>query len=171
MQQKDGNCSMKEKMAKGYIMEALLGLMNKKDYNDITITDITKKAGVNRVTFYRNFTNKDDVIIEHLKNCDKQFEKNRNENDKGLYQMLRYFNDNKKLISLIYKSKSQHLLLKHLLSNLNYNKNDENIWAYTKSAWAYFMFGWAQEWYLRGMKESPEELIEIIEKVQNQKQE
>ena len=49
-----------EQKAKDYITEALLQLMEKNDYQDISITDITKKAGVNRVTFYRNFNNKDE---------------------------------------------------------------------------------------------------------------
>ena len=40
--------------------------MENKDYKDITITDITNKAGVNRITFYRNFDSKDEIINKHL---------------------------------------------------------------------------------------------------------
>lgn len=158
-----------EMKAKDYIMEGLLQLMKKKNYNDITITDITKSAGVNRVTFYRNFNTKDDVIKECLKICDDNFNKTKNSNDTGLYQMLQFFEINKRTISLLYKSNCSHLLTEHILHTWNYNKSDTNIVAYIKSAWAYFMFGWANEWYLRGMQESPEQMVEIFENMQKNK--
>lgn len=157
-----------EKKAKDYIVDALLQLMDKKDYDKITITDITKKAGINRVTFYRNFNTKDDIVNECLKICDSNFDKVKNSNDSGFYQILQYFEINKKTISLLYKSNCSHLFTEHILHIWNYDKSDSNIIAYTKSAWAYFMFGWANEWYLRGMKETPEEMVKIIENIQNQ---
>ena len=38
----------------GSITEALLQLMGNTAFNKITVTDITKKAGVGRVSFYSN---------------------------------------------------------------------------------------------------------------------
>lgn len=49
-------------MIRDYIVEALLILMHTKDYNSITIGQITEKAGVNRSTYYRNFETKEDII-------------------------------------------------------------------------------------------------------------
>lgn len=153
----------KEKLSKEYITEALLQLMDKKDYDKIAITEITKKAGVNRVTFYRNFNSKDDII----KNCLLSYNKDES-NENGMYLILKYFSDNKDIIKLLYKSKCQYLLLEHILNNWNYDKEDNNIIAYTKSAWAYFIYGWASEWYLRGMQESPEDMIKIWESMQKE---
>lgn len=45
-----------------YITNSLFELMKVKPYNDISITEITDKAKVNRVSFYRNFTSKEDII-------------------------------------------------------------------------------------------------------------
>ena len=42
-----------------YITNSLFELMKAKPYNDISITEITDKAKVNRVSFYRNFTSKE----------------------------------------------------------------------------------------------------------------
>ncbi|MDR3046087.1 MAG: TetR/AcrR family transcriptional regulator [Bacteroidales bacterium] len=39
-------------------------VMNKKPYNEITISDIIKAAGVSRPTFNRNYKSKDDMIIQ-----------------------------------------------------------------------------------------------------------
>ena len=44
---------------KHYIALALFKLMEKMDFKDITITEIVKKAGVGRATFYRNFPDKE----------------------------------------------------------------------------------------------------------------
>ena len=49
------------------IYEALIKLMDEKPYKEITITDITKKAGVSRMAYYRNYQDKDDILIDHFK--------------------------------------------------------------------------------------------------------
>ena len=49
------------------IYEALVRLMEIKPYKEITITDITNKAGVSRMAYYRNYQDKDDILINHLR--------------------------------------------------------------------------------------------------------
>ena len=44
------------------VMEALLQLMKKKNYTEISVGEIAARAGVHRATFYRHFTSKDDVL-------------------------------------------------------------------------------------------------------------
>lgn len=48
--------------SKQYIMEAVTLLIEKQDIEDITVTDICKKAGVARVTFYKYYTSIYDVM-------------------------------------------------------------------------------------------------------------
>ena len=43
--------------------EALLLLLEKKDYEFITVTEICQKAGVNRSTFYLHYESMDDLLI------------------------------------------------------------------------------------------------------------
>lgn len=52
----------REALAEAYITEALLILIQKKNYRDISITEICAKAGVTRMSFYRNFRCKEDVL-------------------------------------------------------------------------------------------------------------
>lgn len=52
--------------SKQWIEEALLQLMKQKHFNNITITDITAKAGVSRLTFYRNFESKEEVLLRYF---------------------------------------------------------------------------------------------------------
>lgn len=44
------------------IIKALLSLMRKKKFSDITVTDIVARAGVARASYYRNFSSKEEVI-------------------------------------------------------------------------------------------------------------
>ena len=47
------------------IGDALLRLLKEEDFVDISISKITQEAGVSRMTFYRNFETKDQ-IVEHI---------------------------------------------------------------------------------------------------------
>lgn len=44
------------------ITSALLEMMKTKPFDSITITGLTKRAGVGRVSFYRNFESKEDIL-------------------------------------------------------------------------------------------------------------
>lgn len=54
--------SESNKLAKECIVTALIELMKVRDFHDITITDLTKKAGVSRMAYYRNYTSKEDIL-------------------------------------------------------------------------------------------------------------
>ena len=54
------------KLTRECIATALLLLIEEKDYDKISITDITEKAGVSRMAYYRNYNDKDDVLIDFL---------------------------------------------------------------------------------------------------------
>lgn len=53
-----------------YVIESIylatIKLLDTKDLKDISITEIIKKAGVSRMSFYRNFKRKEDILINHL---------------------------------------------------------------------------------------------------------
>lgn len=54
--------TQKEKYVEEYIISALFKLMERKTYESISITEITNKAGVGRISFYRNFDSKEDIV-------------------------------------------------------------------------------------------------------------
>ncbi|SHJ62519.1 TetR/AcrR family transcriptional regulator [Parasporobacterium paucivorans] len=59
--------------SKQWIIDALFELMKTKSYQEITIKDLTEKAGVARLTFYRNFETKEDVLVKHFENMFAQY--------------------------------------------------------------------------------------------------
>ena len=54
------------KRYKEYIQEALIELLNKKTIKEISITDLTEKAGIARSTFYRYYSSLDEVIDDYI---------------------------------------------------------------------------------------------------------
>lgn len=53
--------------------QALMDLLEKKDLEFITVTEITKKAGVNRSTFYLHYDNIYELLEETIENINKEF--------------------------------------------------------------------------------------------------
>ena len=62
-----------EDYTKFYIVQALFKLMKEYNYNKISVTDIVKKAGVGRATFYRYFKSKEDVILHYFRHHTQDF--------------------------------------------------------------------------------------------------
>jgi AcrR family transcriptional regulator len=52
--------------SKSLLFEALLKLMNKTDYKDISVKDLTETADIARPTFYRNYKSIDDILIDEM---------------------------------------------------------------------------------------------------------
>ena len=48
--------------SRAWMQEALIQLMERKPFKSITITDIAERAGVSRLTFYRNYDSKEAVL-------------------------------------------------------------------------------------------------------------
>lgn len=97
---------------------ALLSLLEKKDIEFITVTEITKKAGVNRSTFYLHYDDIYDLLEEAIENLNKQFiasfegklplEIKSKEDaflltDQRLLLYLQYVKQNKKVLKLIHQ--------------------------------------------------------------------
>lgn len=154
---------MEKRMAvKDYITEALFILIHKKNYDEITITDITNKAGVSRISFYRNFESKEDIIRKHLDKVINEYSFNWDSDSDQIYQVFNFLKSNKDTIDILYKSGKQYLMVDHLLNSYGYNENLSNIEAYSQVSVAYLIFGWCDEWYKRGMQESPEEMSKLF---------
>lgn len=55
------------------ITNALISLMEEKDYKSISITDIVNKAGLSRVTYYRHFDTKEDILVHFFEITKNRF--------------------------------------------------------------------------------------------------
>ena len=58
---------------KNNIVRALIDLMKEKPYEEISISEIALQAGVSRVSYYRNYGSKEDILTETLKTLMARF--------------------------------------------------------------------------------------------------
>lgn len=109
------------KMMKGYITGALLLLMKKRNFSEISIGEITDKAGVNRSTYYRNFHSKEEIIETFFCNILEQAITELPADDnltlqEYLVHVFKVFYSYKDNILCIHQNKLSHLLLSALNS-------------------------------------------------------
>lgn len=70
---------MKEKVnpltvqSKNWLADALLKLMQNKNFNDISIKEIAEKAQLDRRTFYRHFSTKEELLAYYIDNLSKEY--------------------------------------------------------------------------------------------------
>ena len=49
-----------------FIIEGMMLCLEKYTINELPLTEVCKKAGVSRMTFYRHFKNKEEVVLEYF---------------------------------------------------------------------------------------------------------
>lgn len=143
------------------ITTALLQMMENAPFNEIAITDLVKKAGVGRVSFYRNFESKKDVLEKHLILLIKEW----GENFKALSDptafsdsLLRHYYKYKDFYLLLYKQGLSDMIYETLRYACKLGEATSNLERYGKSMFAGLLFGWLDEWMRQGMPESPDEI-------------
>lgn len=153
--------------AKDCIATALIKLMKQKKYEDITITDIAKTAGVSRVTYYRNYNSKEEIITHHMDELGYRLEQEMKKLDpiKDMYvcvlTFFRYWMKQSDFLLCLSEAKLSYVLLEHT------NKSVSGFATSSKKKYkaCYFvgsMHNILFEWIKGGMKESPEEMATIL---------
>ncbi len=157
-------------LIKECITRALIKLMNEKPFDDITVTELVERAGVSRVSFYRNFQSKKHVLEEYLKQIWYEWEKDykkdiTGEQNQFIESILRHFYKNKDFNLLLYKHGMSELIYEVVRWGAKIDESDSNIESYIKSMVAGTVFGLADEWLRRGMQETAEEIIVFLQGV------
>ena len=153
--------------AKECIATALFKLMKEKKYEDITITDIANTAGVSRVTYYRNFYSKDDIIIHYLDELGYQFQQETKhlhpatEPHACALSLFRYWLRYSDVLLCLYEARLGYMLLDHLnqpISQFAVTTREK----YEACFFVGSMHNMLVEWIKGGTKETPEEMADIV---------
>lgn len=154
-------------MMKQYISESLLILMSEKHYADISIGEITAKAGVNRSTYYRNFNSKEEIIKFYFQSILKSFlelidNKETVTLNEYLYKMYAQFIQYKIELLRIYRDGISYLILETL--NEIFLKNHKK-YTFEKQYKIYYHTGGIYNifllWFNNDMQTSPEQMTEL----------
>lgn len=181
----DVNCNKKEVLLpmrrkntttqtmKKYIITALLLLMEKEPFSQITIGQITDKAGVNRSTYYRHFHSKEEIIKTFFCNILKQSilslpETSQNQLSKYLSHIFKTFYQYKKEILIIHKNQLSYLLLPALNDYFLENADMINKEFETKVPLYYHTGGIFNNfilWFEHDMEPKPEIFAQIASEI------
>lgn len=162
------------RLTKECICTALLSLMATETFDHITVTAIIKRSGVSRGGFYRNYKSKEEVLQEIGEEFFKYIMEFIAEH-KFYEDMRRWFLDlfqnianNAELYQLLLRAQvPQNVILKfdeeRLLKELQ--RDDSVLEKYRAIAISKALTEIAVVWFKNGMKETPEEMTEMMLKI------
>lgn len=160
-----------EERTKEYIVDAFFILIKNQSFEKISITDIIKKAGVGRATFYRHFKKKEDIIIYYLERNAKAFVFSQHyyprckadhiETAKAVFSMLK---DNKQAFQLMRKAHLEYLYLDYLNTAFStcFGENYPDTSNYLPYIYAGMLFNISMAWLDNDCKEPPAVLAETF---------
>lgn len=172
MRQKEKNVSQNinnDSYVANKITEVLLDLLKKNDLNKISISALCDKAGVGRASFYRNFNSKEDVLKKYDKKLielwGKDYEKNSNSTiETFIPSLISHYKKYQEFYSVLYKENLSYIVLDTILYACKLQEKKSNIEAYVTAFIGYGIFGIINEWIARGMVETEEVLLKIMQK-------
>ena len=148
-----------------HITAAMLSLLEEKPLSEISISELCDRAGVGRVSFYRNFQEKDDILKEHIRQLFREWTGTLKEDpplDELIRRMFSHFEAHRDFYALLQKRGLTWLLKDVILSVCGFHPEQEAVNAYASAFAAYSLYGWVEVWFLRGMKESAKEMAELF---------
>ena len=161
------NNEQKNTYVKKQITAALLSLLKEKPLSDISISELTSRAGIGRVSFYRNYQSKEDILKEEsdrlIKEWGKLYESNPESASETLFPSLfDFYRDHRDFYTTLYNAGMSFVMMETIIGTIQITPEMQNLEAYMKSFWAYGIYGWMLEWIKRGMKESGKELLALF---------
>ena len=160
---------------KDKIKKSLLYLLKHKDFNQIYVKDICSTAGINRSSFYSHYQDINDLMVktesELAKSISEIFNNIPNHNKETFTKMFEFVKDNAEFYSVFlshhdcsimaesdfknYQKKLEH----NTLINSNFPSNEI---VYHMAFFAAGLQSICRLWLSKGMKETPEQLADII---------
>ena len=151
--------------------DAILKLMQEKDFSKITINEIADKANVNRTTWFRNFNTKNEALTFKLIQLWERWADQHNlsvRNKFTIHNALDFFQFNyeiRSVLETIYKAQLQSVIYDafYQVMTPQYGAYPEEC--YQSRFYAHGLFGLLDEWVKREFLETPEQMVEIFHKV------
>ncbi|WP_294577976.1 TetR/AcrR family transcriptional regulator [uncultured Thomasclavelia sp.] len=148
------------KMTKTYMVTSLFLLMEHQPFTAITISDIAKKAGVNRSTYYRHFNSKEEIVYYFVEQVLDEFSKTISTNIDLYHYLLQLFSHLKKYqkeFLLLCQNKLSLFYLTALNKNLDISSHQAYLNAYHIGG----IFNCSLLWFSRNMIDTPEKMAQI----------
>lgn len=166
-------------LTKKLLKEGLLKLLEKKDINKITVTELCEESSINRATFYRHYQTPRDIITEirHelFNNVMLIKQKGRIHNDILIWleDMCGYFYENKDLLKVMFRCRTDDefvsmidtLYQEHFISirkSAFVAELDDQELKLTTHCFAGGVYYILRQWILEPVDKSPKDVAKII---------
>ena len=155
---------------KNRFVKALLDLIATKPLDDISVSELSERAQINRASFYRNFRSKEDVLIhaftQRIDAWKATHEVMRSAKGSPYLQTRGFFDfmvTERALIELLSKARVlDNVLLTYLIDAIGPSSDDGADDVFYRMYHLYGVFGIYREWVRRGMRESPDKMARLV---------
>ncbi len=147
-------------------MTALIELMKTCEYHAISITDITRKAGVSRMTYYRNYTSKEDILNSYMDEIAERIRSKLQEprSSRSLYRyyltLFESLGRESDIGVAALRANLGELILYHINRRIDPPKTPAPASKYRQLFYAGAFYNIFMEWLRGGMAESCEEMAQ-----------
>lgn len=172
MEQKPKNVSpFSNESRNAYVVEhltdAMLELLKEKPLTDISISELCDRAGVGRTSFYRNFQEKEDIIKAYVGGLFQEWAEQCKMLPEGSVKetvrvVFSHFEAHREFYGLLNKRGLVYLLKDIILDLCSFNPEQEMAAAYASAYVGFFLYGWIEVWFRRGMRDTVEDLIAYL---------
>lgn len=157
----------KEGRAADYILEALLILIRKMEWQEISITGICEKAGVTRMSFYRSYESKEDVLRRQIARVTDRFMAEsgidflQDSREDYLLKLFRHVTEYRDRLQVIYRAGLIHFVQEEfdrvMLAHYKGKYSDYQTSFLSGGIYNVFLL-----WLKKGCRETPEEMARMI---------
>ena len=161
-------CIMKERSVTTDITDALFELLKTRELPKITVTELIKKAGVCRASFYRNFYLTEDVIRQYGSDMYAQINRTIPLTLGSIYEHIlavnTYLYTQRERLTLIERRGLYHLMEDPIMEQCVFQLQRLGVWTnhYQAEFYAGAVTHMLRVWARRSFAESPEEITRII---------
>lgn len=161
------NNEEKNTYVKRQIVAATLRLLQKKHIDEIHVSEITEAAAVGRVSFYRNYASKRDILQKESDRLIGEWGTIFADLPSGEYtvhflSIFDFFQSHAEFYRTLRRAGLTDIIMNTVVGLAGTINIQSNLDAYLRSFWAYGVYGWIVEWIDRGMSESAEELVQLF---------
>lgn len=153
------------------ICTALLELMKTKDFKEISVSELVRRAGVSRQSFYRNYKSKEDIVIEIERRIGTRLIEKMNDPGyinnpkKWFIEFFKVVRENNALVTLLQKADLFITIFEripaYIESQLGTCSTELHYGIVASIAATHSI---AREWFKNGMKEKETEMADLCMK-------
>lgn len=152
--------------AKEHMTKACIELLMEKPIEKITVSELCKRSGAGRATFYRNYKDMTDIVRKYLIRLNHEWTEAPLVLQSGMRNLadaiFSHFERHRKFYELLNKRGLVYLMKDVITDTFGLKTDGPMIEAYSSAYVIYILYGFIEVWFQRGMKDPATELCALL---------